>query len=120
MKALEEILGMLSDHLDATGDTLYTDRELLAELRKRAQARLEEDKIKVSEAGVDRAKPSTVYEIVTASMTPQKLANLGVKLISVNNRDLFWVTSMGQLYDYKAYEQAMQDEYSWLMSDPNK
>lgn len=77
----------------------------------------EEQKVDVSAA--EQAPPATVYEVVMASMTPQKLANLGVKLASVNNRELYWVTSVGQLYEFNAYDTAVQAEYNWLMSDPN-
>ena len=74
---------------------------------------------KVDVNAVEQAPPATVYEVVMASMTPQKLANLGVKLVSINSRELYWVTSVGQLYEFNAYDQAVQAEYNWLMSDPN-
>ena len=118
MKALEEIIELLSDHLDTNDDTVYTDRELLIELRKRVESALEADRVDVGIC-VEQAEPATVYEVVKAGLTPQKLTNLGVKLIYVNNRELFWVTTAGRLYEFKAYEQALQDEYNWLMSDPN-
>ena len=118
MKALEEIIELLSDHLDTNDDTAYTDRGLLIKLRDVASQKLEEEKVIDTEAAVEQAPPSTIYEVVTAGMTPQKLANLGVKLISVNSRELFWVTSIGQLYEFNAYDLAVQAEYSWLMSKP--
>ena len=117
MKSLEELNKLLSDHLDTNDDTAYTDRQLLVELRKRAQVWLEDEKVK-PDAGVERAKPATVYEMVVAAMTPDKLANLGVKLVSVNNSELFWVTTTGQLYQFNAYNMAFEAEYAWLMSNP--
>lgn len=58
----------------------------------------------------------TVYDAIMASMTPQMMANLGVKLIYVNNSELFWVTSTGQLFKFTAHKQALEAEYAWLMS----
>ena len=58
----------------------------------------------------------TVYEVCMANMTPQTLANLGVKLISVNGSDLFWVTSTGQLYAFNAHKMAIEAELAWLLS----
>ena len=76
----------------------------------------EEQKVDVN--AMEQVPPATVYEVVMASMTPQKLANLGVKLISVNNMELFWVTSVGQLYEFGAHDVAVQAEFNWLMSKP--
>ena len=78
---------------------------------------VEEQKVDVN--AVEQASPATVYEVVMSTMTPQKLANLGVKLVSVNSRELYWVTSVGQLYEFNAYDIAVQAEYNWLMSEPN-
>ena len=74
---------------------------------------------KVTEEPVKPAEPSTVYEVVMSNMTPQKMATLGVNLISVNNSELYWVTSAGQLYGFNAKQQALEAEYAWLMSKPN-
>jgi hypothetical protein len=71
---------------------------------------------KVDEA--EQAPPATMYQVVMAQMTPEMLASLGVKLISVNNSELYWVTSAGQLYAFNAQQQALEAEYAWLMSKP--
>jgi hypothetical protein len=63
------------------------------------------------------AHPVTVYDIVMANMTIDKLADLGVKLISVNNCELYWVTSAGQLYTFGARPQALAAERAWLSSE---
>ena len=62
--------------------------------------------------------PKTVYEITMARMTPEIMANMGVKLISVNSSELFWVTSTGQLYGFAERRKAIEAEYNWLMSEP--
>lgn len=67
---------------------------------------------------VMEAPSSTIYAAIMASMTPEKLADLGVKLIYVNNSDLFWVTSVGQLYPFSNRAQAVEAEYTWLLSNP--
>jgi hypothetical protein len=67
---------------------------------------------------VMQAPPPTVYAAIIASMTPQALANLGVKLISVNSTELYWVTSVGQLFAFNNRQAALQAEYDWLMSEP--
>lgn len=120
MKALEEIIELLSEHLDTNDDTAYSDRGLLIKLRDIASQKLEEEKLSTAEVGIDNAQPSTVYEVVMASMDPAKFAKYGVKLISVNNRELYWVTSMGQLYDFIDYDKALQAEYSWLTTETNR
>lgn len=69
---------------------------------------------------VQQAPPATVYAAIMASMTPETLANLGVKLVSVNGEELFWMTSVGQLYVFNNRRAALQAEYDWLMSEPKK
>ena len=64
------------------------------------------------------APPSTIYEVLMSRMTPDQLASLGVKLISVNNSELFWVTTTGQLYNFDSKQRALEAEYAWLMSTP--
>lgn len=69
--------------------------------------------------GVEQAPPATIYEAKMRTMTPKELATMGVQLISVNNSELFWVTSVGQLYSFSNKQAALEAEYSWLMSKPN-
>lgn len=57
----------------------------------------------------------TNYELVMENMTPEKLAEMGVKMVSVNNRSLFYMTTTGQLYPLEEYEAALKHEYRWLM-----
>ena len=59
------------------------------------------------------------YENLKASMTVETMAELGVRLVSLNNRELYYMTSTGQLYTMNNYEAALQHEYNWLMHDPN-
>ena len=42
---------------------------------------------------------------------------MSVKLITVNNSQLFWVTSSGQLFPYENRESAVRYEYNWLITD---
>lgn len=69
--------------------------------------------------GIEQAPPATIYEAKMRNMTPKELATMGVQLISVNNSELFWVTSVGQLYSFNNKQAALEAEYSWLMSKPN-
>jgi hypothetical protein len=62
------------------------------------------------------AEPRFVYDVVMANMTIDKLADMGVRLIYVNNSDLFWVTSSGQLYAFNDRTHAVEAEYNWLIS----
>ena len=57
------------------------------------------------------------YDKIMKGMTPEEMAELGVKLVNVDNRRLFYMTSTGQLYPTNAYEAALQHEYNWLMED---
>ena len=59
----------------------------------------------------------TNYNTILTSMTPEKMAELGVKLIHVNNRELYYVTSSGQLFNIADYDRALIHEYNWLMYD---
>ena len=67
----------------------------------------------------EAAPPSTVYHLLMAKMTPEQLAGMGVKLIQVNGEELFWMTSVGQLYTFDHKKEAIVAEYTWLMSKPN-
>lgn len=62
------------------------------------------------------AEPSSIYDVVMANMTIDKLADMGVRLIYVNNSDIFWVTSTGQLYAFNDRAHAVEAEYNWLAS----
>lgn len=65
---------------------------------------------------ITAAEPRFVYDVVMANMTVDKLADMGVRLIYVNNSDLFWVTSGGQLYQFNDRAHAVEAEYNWLRS----
>ena len=67
----------------------------------------------------EQAPPSTVYQVLMARMTPEQMAGMGVKLIQVNGEELFWMTSIGQLYTFDNKKAAIVAEYTWLMSKPN-
>lgn len=66
---------------------------------------------------VKSAAPRTQYAAIMASMTPDQLAAMGVRLISINGNELWWVTSTGQLYAFGAQQQAIAAEYRWLLSE---
>ena len=70
-------------------------------------------------AGCEPAAPSTVYQLIMSRMTPEHLAGLGVQLVQVNGSELFWMTSIGQLYPFNSKKAALEAEYIWLMSTPN-
>ena len=66
-----------------------------------------------------QAPPSTVYQVLMSRMTPEQMAGMGVKLIQVNGEELFWMTSVGQLYTFDNKKAAILAEYTWLMSKPD-
>lgn len=85
---------------------------------KKTSKKSEEKKTLAAEA-VEQAPPSNVYQVLMARMTPEQLAGMGVRLIQVNGEELFWMTSVGQLYPFGSKQQAIVAEYTWLMSAPN-
>lgn len=60
------------------------------------------------------------YDKVMEAMCPELLAELGVKLVNVDNRRLFYMTSSGQLFSMDDYGSALQHEYNWLMTDEDQ
>lgn len=59
----------------------------------------------------------TFYEKIVSEMTPEHLANLNVKLVTIDNRRLCYLTSPGQLFPYENLEEAVKFEYQWLTSE---
>ena len=66
----------------------------------------------------ESAPPANIYQLLMSRMTPEVMAGMGVKLIQVNGDELFWMTSVGQLYPFNAKKEAILAEYTWLMSEP--
>lgn len=58
------------------------------------------------------------YDAIMQSMTPERMAEVNVKLVTVNNTNLFYMTSSGQLFNTNQYDDAVRYEYRWLMTDP--
>ena len=56
------------------------------------------------------------YENIVNNMTIEDLTNRNVSLVNVNNMQLFWVTSSGQLFPYENYHNAIAYEIEWLNS----
>ena len=82
-----------------------------------SKTKKEEEPTKV--ADVAPAPPSNIYQVLMAKMTPEHLASLGVQLVQVNSSELFWMTSVGQLYPFNNKQAALAAEYTWLMSEPS-
>ena len=57
----------------------------------------------------------TNYEKIMQDMTPERLAEINVKLVTVNNTNLFYMTSSGQLFNTSQFDDAVRYEYDWLM-----
>lgn len=57
----------------------------------------------------------TVFENLMKNMTPETMAELGTKLVNVDNRQLYYLTSSGQMFAYTRYNEALNHEYQWLM-----
>ena len=119
MNKIEKIEKMLVDHFDTTCEAAYTDRDLLVKVKEMITEYKEDAKTKAAEDVAEQAKPSNIYQVKMAKMTPQEMTSMGVQLISVNNSELFWVTSVGQLYGFNNKQAALEAEYTWLMSKPN-
>lgn len=119
MNKIEKIEKMLVDHFDTECEAAYTDRDLLVKVKEMITEYKEDAKTKDAEDGVEQAKPSNIYQVLMNRMTPQQLATLGVQLVQVNGSELFWMTSVGQLYAFNNKQVALEAEYSWLMSAPN-
>ena len=88
---------------------------------------IEDDDYKISsctdgerDASYDDAKEEPLiennYENIVNNMTIEDLANRNVSLANVNNMQLFWVTSTGQLFPYNNYHDAIAYEIEWLNS----
>ena len=59
----------------------------------------------------------TRFEKILKTMTLEELIDLNVKLITVNDHQLFWVTSSGQLFNYHDRESALSYEYAYLTQE---
>ena len=117
MNKIVEISDMLKNHFADDCEAAFTDRELLVKVRDAVDEYLEDNKS--VENGVEQAPPSNIYQLLMDRMTPQQLATLGVQLVQVNSTDLFWMTSVGHLYNFNNKQAALEAEYAWLMSAPN-
>ncbi len=58
------------------------------------------------------------YDAIMEKMSPEVMAELNVRLVTVENRRLFYMTSPGQLFPIDKYEDAVKFEYQWLNFDP--
>ena len=119
MNNMEKIEKMLANHLDPECENQYTDHDLIEKVKELVTKYNESQKAKVTEDAAEPAPPSNVYQVLMGRMTPQQLATLGVQLVQVNGSELFWMTSVGQLYAFNNKQAALEAEYSWLMSKPN-
>lgn len=116
MNKIEQVSKILADHMEMTeGEHKPSDKEVLTKVQELVSDYLESNKVKAGDCC--EAPPRNVYQVKMSTMTPQELALLGVRLISVNNESLYWVTSVGQLYKFEDKESAFEAEYLWLMSD---
>jgi hypothetical protein len=118
MNKIKDLEKKVHSHLTTKDDTAQTDRQLLVEVRKELKAYIEDNKVK-PEAACEAAPPQTVYALKMSKMTMEEMATMGVQLITVNNSELFWVTSVGQLYPFDNRQKAIEAEYAWLNSKPN-
>ena len=62
----------------------------------------------------------TNFEKTMRAMTPEIMAELGTKLVVINNRDVFYLTSSGQLFPTDDYQAALRYEYNWLLHDDSE
>ena len=59
----------------------------------------------------------TVFEKIKEDMTIETLAEMGVRLVSVNNQQLYYLTSSGQMFAYSRYNEALNHEFQWLSQE---
>lgn len=56
----------------------------------------------------------TNYEKLMSEMTPEKFANIALKPTLINNSEMCYMTSTGQLFPFANVKEALQFEYNWL------
>lgn len=112
MNKIEQLDELLTNHLQDT--EAANDREVLANVHSIIKECIS-DYVAVSRESV-HDKPNTIYQAKLDNMTPQEMADIGVNLVTVNNSELFWLTSTGQLYLFNDRQSAVDAEYKWLMS----
>lgn len=112
MDTIKQLDELLTNHFQAKEPT--NDREVLANVHSIIKEYISHS-IAVSRESVPD-KPNTVYQAKLDNMTPQEMADIGVNLVTVNNSELFWLTSTGQLYLFGDRQSAVDAEYNWLMS----
>ena len=117
MNKIVEISDMLKNHFADDCEAAFTDRELLLKIRESVDEYLEENKS--VQGDVKQAEPSNIYQMLMARMDPENLAGLGVRLVQINGAELFWMTSVGQLYAFNNKNAALEAEYAWLMRKPS-
>jgi len=59
------------------------------------------------------------YDNLMKNMTPEIMTERNVKLISIMDTGLFYLTSSGQLFNLSNYREAVEHEYRWLITDPD-
>lgn len=59
------------------------------------------------------------YDSIMNTMNERTMAELRVHLVTVNNSQLYYLTSSGQLFLTSEYEAAIQHELNWLDYDPD-
>lgn len=57
------------------------------------------------------------FEAMVKAMTIERAAVDMVKLVLINNREPYYVTTTGQLFPYDKFEEAVKMQYAFLSSD---
>lgn len=58
------------------------------------------------------------YDTLMEKMTPEKMAEMNVHLVTVDNKRLLYMTSPGQLFPIDKFEDAVKYELAWLNFNP--
>lgn len=58
------------------------------------------------------------YDVLMEQMTPERMAEMNVRLVTVENRRILYMTSAGQLFPVDKFEDAVRFELAWLNFDP--
>lgn len=56
----------------------------------------------------------TNYEKIMSDMNPEKFAQISIKPVLINNSEMCYMSTTGQLFPFANVKDALQYEYRWL------
>lgn len=70
--------------------------------------------MKILAKEVNESRLPNNYDFIMQNMNVERMARMNVRLVTINNDQLSWLTSVGLLFDYNDYNGALQFELNWL------